>query len=485
MPADFSPYVDLRIFDAEPADIYLDAIELARLTLPEFNLRVGTPEDAIFQAAAYISSLNISSINRLPDRLMEGIVRLLGLARQDAVAAEVDVTVTLDSYLGGTIPSGTIFSYETLFEDEVQEFVFQTTETILVEEIEDPDEETPLPTASVSAVCLSPGVIPPITTPGTTLKVLSSGTNILSVETFDNFANGINAESDTDYLSRATTYLRSLTSALNKASQLDAYILTNYPGVVGRVKTYDLTNGDEVEGDVTIYRTDEIITTYLENDLATVELGKDTQFWPGDIVTIDGCGPDFDGEREIIGTINNTISFVSVAGNSASAAATGTVVAGEDRVGYATVFAYGLNTFLTEEEKNQILIDISEMSVAGLSFSVRDPEIVNMSLVGYIVIDPTFDQTELQESIENTVVSYLSPNNFPYEDGRVRKTKLISLISNIPGVVYVDGLTLFGDGSDGWLPYSPSSDDLIFTKKGSLPVISTANIMFSYELAPE
>lgn len=485
MPADFSQYVDLRVFDAEPADIYLDAIELARLTLPEFNLRVGTPEDAIFQAAAYISSLNISSINRLPDRLMEGIVRLLGLARQDAVAAEVDVTITLDTYLGGTVPAGTIFSYETLFEDEVQEFVFQTVQTISMDEIEEPDEETPLPSASVSAVCLTPGVIPPITTPGTSLKVLSSGTNILSVETFDNFANGINAESDSDYLSRATTYLRSLTSALNKSSQLDAYVLTNYPGIVGRVKTYDLTNGDDVEGDITIYRTDDIITTYLENDLATVELGKDNQFWPGDVVTIDGCGPDFDGEREIVGTINNTISFVSVASNSASAAASGTIVAGADQVGYVTVFAYGLNTFLTEEEKNTILIDISEMSVAGLSFSVKDPELLTMSINAYIVIDPTFDEDQLKETIESTVVEYLSPNNFPYDESRVRKTKIISLISNIPGVVYVDGLTLFSDGSDGWLPFSSSIEDLIFRRKGSLPVVSNANLNFSYELAPE
>jgi hypothetical protein len=87
MAADFSRYIDLSIFDAEPGDIYFDAIEIARLTLPEFNLRVGTPEDAIFQAAAYISSLNIASVNRLPDRLMEGIMNILGYSKQQAVAA--------------------------------------------------------------------------------------------------------------------------------------------------------------------------------------------------------------------------------------------------------------------------------------------------------------------------------------------------------------------------------------------------------------
>lgn len=82
MPADFSEYVDLRPFDLNPGDIYLTSIDIARLTLPEFNLRVGTPEDAIFQAMAYMSALNIAAINRLPSRLMAGILLMMGVENQ-------------------------------------------------------------------------------------------------------------------------------------------------------------------------------------------------------------------------------------------------------------------------------------------------------------------------------------------------------------------------------------------------------------------
>lgn len=479
MPADFSNYVNLRVFDAEPGDIYLDAIEIGRLTLPEFNLRVGTPEDAIFQAAAYISSLNIAAINRLPDRLMEGIVSILGLSRQEAIAAEVDVTITLDTYSGGTVPAGTIFSYETLFEDEVTEFVFQTTQAIVIEEIPNPDPGDDYPSASVTVSCLTPGIIPPITTPGTELKVLSAGTNILTVETLANFANGINADEDSDYLSRAATYLRSLSSALNRASQVDSYVLTAYPDTVSRAKSYDLTDGDAQLGDVTVTRTANIVNTYLNTNLATVATDAPHLFVVGDVVTIENAGAKFNGERTITGRSDTTFSFVSVNTNSGSTAVTGTASAGIDVAGEVTLFVYGLNSFLSSEDKNTILLDISDRSVAGLSFTVRDPNLLTLEIQASIVIDPTFDQDILEENIENTIVDYLSPANFPFTDDRVRKTRLISLVSRIPGVVYVESMTLTGTNT-GWLPQY--GDDILFLNKGSLPIVSRDDLTITYTL---
>jgi len=482
MAADFSKYINLNIFDAEPGDIYFDAIEVARLTLPEFNLRVGTPEDAIFQAASYISSLNIASINRLPDRLMEGIMNILGYSKQQAVAAEVDVTVTLDSYSGGTVPAGTIFSYETLFEDEVTEFAFQTVETIVIEGIENPGEEDELPSASVTISCLTPGVIPPITTPGTELSVISAGTNILSVETFANFANGINADEDSDYLSKSATYLRSLSSAINKSSQLDSYVISSYPSTVSRVKSYDLTDGDPQLGDITVSRTANIVNTFLNSNLATVAANANHLFVVGDVVTLENCGAKFNGERTITATSDTTFSFVSVNTNSGSTSVTGTASAGIENPGNVAVFTYGLNTFLTSTEKETILLDVADRSVAGLSFNILDANLLTMELVASIVLDPAFVQETLQENIENNIISYLSPAEFPYTDDRVRKTRLISLISNIPGVVYVESLSITGT-NDGWLPQF--GDDILFLNKGSLPLISAEDITITYTLAPE
>lgn len=482
MAADFSRYINLSIFDAEPGDIYFDAIELARLTLPEFNLRVGTPEDAIFQAAAYISSLNIASINRIPDRLMEGIVNILGFAKQQSVAAEVDVTITLDSYSGGTVPAGTIFSSEALFEDEFVEFAFQTVNAVVMEGIENPGEEDELPSASVTVSCLTTGVIPPITTPGTELNVITAGTNILSVVTFANFANGFNEDEDSEYLSKSAAYLRSLSSAINKSSQLDSYVLSNYADVVSRVRSYDLTDGDPIFGDIGVFRSEDIETTFLDTNIATVETGKNHLFVIDDVVTLENCGASFNGERTIIGTSDKTFSFVSVNSNSASTSVSGTASAGIENPGNVTVFAYGLNTFLTEIEKETILLDITEKSVAGLSFNILDPSLLTMNLNAHIVVDQSFEQEALRENIESNIISYLSPSGFPYNDDRIRKTRLISLISNIPGVVYVDTIVINGF-NDGWLP--KLGEDILFHYKGSLPLISVEDMNITYELAPE
>ena len=47
---DFSEYIDLTINDLQPPDIYSLAREYALVSLPEFNPRTGTVEDAVLQA---------------------------------------------------------------------------------------------------------------------------------------------------------------------------------------------------------------------------------------------------------------------------------------------------------------------------------------------------------------------------------------------------------------------------------------------------
>lgn len=477
MAADFSPYVDLRVFDSQPGDIYLDAIEFAQLVLPEFNLRVGTPEDALFQAMAFVSSLNVAAINRLPDRLMSGLVSIMGYDRQEAIAAEVDVTITLDNYQGATIPAGTVFTYETVFEDEVQEYSFQLTGAISIPSVEDPDESTPLPSASATVTCITPGIIPPIETPGTELSVISSGTNILTVETLANFSNGLNEDTDFEYLSKAATYLRSLSSATNKSSQLDAYLLTNYPELVTRSKTYDLTNGDPELGDISTKRSIGIVKTFLTGNLATVETAGEHLFVVDDVVTLDNCGATFNGTHTITASGDTTFSFVRTATNSASTVVSGSAYAGQDVAGYVSVFAYGRNTFLSQNEKDELLVDLSNRSVAGLIFNILDPDLLTMEIQSSVVIDAQFNEDDVRDTVENALVNYLSPINFPYSEGRIRKTSLIALISSIPGVIYVESLTLTPTGS-GWLPQH--GDDIIFLNKGALPITSTDDFTITY-----
>jgi hypothetical protein len=480
MPADFSEYVDLSIFDKEPGDIYRDSIELARISLPDFNLRVGTPEDAIFQAAAYISALNINAINRLPDRLMAGIVQILGYQRQDAIPAEVDVEITVGSYDGATIPAGTVFVYDTLFEDEVQQYGFQTTSALVIPPTAPGETEYPSEIATV--VATAAGVMPPLT-PGIELSVVSSGTDIVSavIATPANFANGINEDSDEDYLSKATTYLRSLTSALVRPAQVDAYLLTNYPGVITRAKTFDLTNGDSGGGDITVNRSSGVIKTFLNSNLATIETEAPHLFVVGDVVELDifnaSVSATFNGEHTVTATGDTTFSFVKVAGNSASTVVTGSAYAGQDVQGYVTVVAYGNNTELSSIEKLDIITDVRSKSNAGLTFDIIDPELVTLEISGAIKLNQQYEQSSLIEAIEDALVDFISPANFPLSLDRIRQSQIIALISSLPGVVYVESLTLTPTGS-GWLP--KHDNDILFRYKGSLPVLSLDDLDITY-----
>jgi hypothetical protein len=483
MPADFSEYVNLTVFDKEPGDIYRDSIEVARLSLPEFNLRVGTPEDAIFQAMAYVSALNIASINRIPDRLMAGIVGMMGFSRQEAVPAEIDVVITIGDPDGGIIPEGTVFTYDAVFEDEAIQYAFTTLNAVIVVGSED---EYTFPSTTVTLQAIDGGVIPPIG-PDVELNIVSSGTAIVSAVTANpsNFANGLNADTDQDYLSRAATYLRSLTSALAKASQVDAYILTQYPGVIGRVKTFDLTNGDDNGGDITLNRVYPIENTFLTSNLATIETNAPHLYVSGDVVRIELSGNSasasaiYEGQYEIESTSETLITFPRVASNQASAQLTGSVFAGEEVPGYVTIFAYGQNRFLTQIEKDDILNDVINRSIAGLRFFILDPTLVTLQISGTISLNDDYDATIVQDAINNALVEYLSPAAFPMSFDRVRQSQIVSIISNIPGVLYVNSLTLTPTG-DNWLPQI--DNDLIFRNKGTLPVLSVGDINLTYQI---
>jgi len=92
MPSpDFSQYIDLTTDDRTAEDLYDEAVEYARIALPEFTPRVGTIEDSILQACALLASSNVATLNRIPNGLMEGILRLMGFERFEDTFATVDV----------------------------------------------------------------------------------------------------------------------------------------------------------------------------------------------------------------------------------------------------------------------------------------------------------------------------------------------------------------------------------------------------------
>lgn len=282
MAIDFTQYVDLRIMDVEPTSIYFDSINLARLVLPDFNLRPGTPEDAMFQAFAYMSALNINAINRLPNSLMLGVSKMLGFPTNQGTRATLTAQLTAVSHDGAVVPEGTLLAFEITQNDQILEYTFSTNEILTIA----PNQPgSALPTGTVSCTCLVFGNIPQIAN-DTNLKILTYSQSLYSAKSSSSFVNGLNSETTDEFLNRATTYIQSVTSARTTKSQLQSYLSTSYPELITRTKVYDLTdsdgtllNGDvAAPGFVTIfaYGPNRVLTNGEKTDILADVVGKTT-----------------------------------------------------------------------------------------------------------------------------------------------------------------------------------------------------------------
>ncbi len=240
MPIDFSEYVYLVPFDVSPTDVYLDSIEYAKIALPEFQPRQGTPEDAILQAVSYISALNISAINRLPDRLMAGLVAMMGVEINEGTQAVIDVKFTCIDYDGTIVPQGTIVRYDYEFLGEQKSIYFETIEEGTIPLVVYTGTEE-LPTVIVEARAIDVGATLPV--PVNTALDIDTPTSSISGATVNEFiSNGTSPETTEQFLNRAVQFLGSLSSSFARASQIDGYVLSTFATTVSRCKAYDLTN---------------------------------------------------------------------------------------------------------------------------------------------------------------------------------------------------------------------------------------------------
>lgn len=237
---DFDDFIDLKPLDISPAQIYLDSVEVARTVLPEFNLRVGTIEDAMFQAFAYMSSLNIGSINRLPESLFLGAIKLLGTQYNEGSRPTMDVLFTANSNDGASVPLGTIIQNTVTNDEFTLNLVFETNSLLT---IEPNNEDDALPTGSIACTAQIVGIIPEIAA-NTKLQILSYVPSLFSAVANGNFVQGSEPESLSGYMDRGTARIASMSSALATSRQAQAFVISENPNLVTRVRVYDLTDKD-------------------------------------------------------------------------------------------------------------------------------------------------------------------------------------------------------------------------------------------------
>lgn len=249
---DFTPYIDLTIYDNQPVDIYNAAIDYARTALPEWSPRTGSVEDAILQAGAYMTGVLGGAINRIPNGVIEAILQLLGIQRNTGTAPTGLITITAVDDSGYTIPAGTRFGYlDTSDPNETILYSFETTGQVTI-----PQGDISVDTVAISGTALLeyPSILA-----GTALQLLSTVSFIDSATLDSNLTVGADPETDAEYLARGISKLNSYSTALVLPEQMRQYVINTYSSVYRcqafsrRNPVNDDYNDAEENGYVTIY----------------------------------------------------------------------------------------------------------------------------------------------------------------------------------------------------------------------------------------
>lgn len=230
---DISQYVDLSLFDKQPADIYSDAVIYAQTSLPEFSPVPGSVEDAILQANVSFTGELVAAINRMTPGLLEVVLQLFGITRNSGTTPTGTVTITTIDNAGYTIPAGTRFAYyDNTDISNPQIFAFDTAADLVI---------PTLSTTGNVAITATFSVQYPALSAGQSLQLITPTSFISSASLTSNLLIGADPESDSEYFSRAVATINSYSSALSLPTQMTQYILSHYSEVY-RATTYSRVN---------------------------------------------------------------------------------------------------------------------------------------------------------------------------------------------------------------------------------------------------
>lgn len=463
---DFRSYIDLTINDVQPEDIYQGSVTYARTALPEFTPRVGTVEDALLQAMAYVGGVMSGAINRLPNGLMEGILRLLGFERSEATFATGSVIFTAIDDAGATIPAGTQVVYREVTDTGTINHVFATDSSVTISS----GSTTSAATAMTAVIA---GQKPTISS-GDTLLIATASNRLLSAAFSGTLTQGAASESDTDYFTRGRAYLASLNSTLATADQIQNYILANYRDVY-RAKTLDTTfllsgtgnAATESSGSITFdvdFDPTALTPAPVNGDIIRVYGATETAFNTRYTVTSTTSSTIVvDTPTSITAATSTTgesftVEFLEslATGASASGGYTTTVIAGEE------------GAAITDSVRSTMETDIDAKVVAGLIFATINALIVPVEVTIDIAVLPDFDEVTVRTAVDTAITAMLSPDSWNW-DSRIRVNSVLSRASSIAGVDYVDSVVLALESGELLATVDGTSGDIIFSYRGSLP----------------
>jgi uncharacterized phage protein gp47/JayE len=109
-------------------------------------------------------------------------------------------------------------------------------------------------------------------------------------------------------------------------------------------------------------------------------------------------------------------------------------------VGHVTVAVYGDGENVSAPNKVILQSYFDTNSLASLAIHIINPTITSVPVTATVVFEPAADIIEVTGAITEALQEFLSPNNWGWGN-LVRRNSIISIISNVPGVDFVQTLT--------------------------------------------
>lgn len=106
---DLRQYTDLTIYDKDTQDIYDMAVAVVQASLPEWVPQEGNTEVILIEALAQEVMETIYAINRLPGAVMQTLLQLYGVFRDEGAQPTTTIQINLSDTLGHEVPEGTRF----------------------------------------------------------------------------------------------------------------------------------------------------------------------------------------------------------------------------------------------------------------------------------------------------------------------------------------------------------------------------------------
>ncbi len=244
-------FTDPVLYDVDEDDLYARAVADIQSTIPELEGREGTLEVTLLRALALQVAEVVYALNRLPERTLEGILRLRGLERDPGVGAVSTARFTLSDAIGVTIPLGAQVRLEVAATGESIDFLTTTEVTSVTEAT----------TVDVPIAGVDPSTAPNGLPSGTELELIDALPYVESVATAAPITGGRDPEDDDSYYARGVALLSRLTETLVLPGQFRAAALET--AGVGRAWVLDVYDpGDEGDpgdhpGHVTVVVTDD------------------------------------------------------------------------------------------------------------------------------------------------------------------------------------------------------------------------------------